>query len=440
MGGIMHLEHKIKLLQLPFSSVLLFILSTSLLSGCGSSQQATSLKDSETPEIVEPVYIGLPFIYNFFGSDILPWINGTRRGPVPAGVSKQAQFLGDLIKRSGTEISAAIYGLQGQPWLLDAIVNGTPAASFVVDQEKGELNDWVPMNFTYEDTPKLVEVFGYENVTPDLGTSGQPRSSTIMHNKFIVLNQTGLWTGSANFSDNCIGSEYNANTSIYLPFPEVADLFAAEFAQMFVQHRFSVHKEALGKPTVFLFNDDTKLEVFFSPQNDPVTTAVLPFIDSAEQTLEIGMFVLSDERVKEHLINAAARGVKIRIILDALYASGARSYHEELRSHGIDVRIENWGGKMHLKTGIADSWKVLMGSMNWTSAGSRQNDENTIVVGNGLLAREAQQYFEVLWKTLINAEEQTPNAESSKSKNSCFDGIDNDHDGLQDAKEPACKK
>ncbi len=89
----MHLEHKIKLLQLPFSSVLLFILSTSLLSGCGSSQQATSLKDSETPEIVEPVYIGLPFIYNFFGSDILPWINGTRRGPVPAGVSKQAQFL-----------------------------------------------------------------------------------------------------------------------------------------------------------------------------------------------------------------------------------------------------------------------------------------------------------------------------------------------------------
>lgn len=387
----MHLNHKI---------VLPLILSSHLLSGCGSSQQETSLKDNETQEAVEPVYVGLPFAYNFFGSDILPWINGTRRGPVSAGVSKQAEFLGELIKRSGTEVSAAIYGLQGQPWFVDAIANGTPKANFVVDQEQGVLNDWVPKNFTYQDTPKLVEVFGYENVTPDLGTNGQPRSSTIMHNKFIVLNQTGLWTGSANFSDNCIGSEYNANTSIYLPFPEVADLFAAEFAQMFEKHRFSVHKEALPNPNVFLFDDETKLEVFFSPQNDPVTNAVLPFIDSADYTLEIGMFVLSDERVKEHLIKAASRGVKIRIILDALYASGARSYHEELRSHGIDVRVENWGGKMHMKTGVADSWKVLIGSMNWTSAGSRQNDENTIVVGNGLLAREVQQYFEVLWATL----------------------------------------
>lgn len=92
-----------------------------------------------------------------------------------------------------------------------------------------------------------------------------------------------------------------------------------------------------------------------------------------------------------------------------------------------------------MKTGIADNWKVLVGSMNWTSAGSKQNDENTIVVGNGLLARDAKQYFEVLWRTLNIAETDAPKAESSKSKNSCLDGIDNDHDGLTDESEPACK-
>ena len=70
---------------------------------------------------------------------------------------------------------------------------------------------------------------------------------------------------------------------------------------------------------------------------------------------------------------------------------------------------------------------------------ARQNDENTIVVGNGNLAREVRQYFEVLWQTLKVNETNAPKAESKGSTNSCVDGIDNDHDGLQDGGEPACK-
>jgi hypothetical protein len=78
-----------------FFRPLVFILISSqslLISSCGSGvgDQWSSVNEQQTLEFVEPVYMGRPFAYDFFGSDVLPWINGSRTGRVPTGISKQA--------------------------------------------------------------------------------------------------------------------------------------------------------------------------------------------------------------------------------------------------------------------------------------------------------------------------------------------------------------
>jgi len=118
-----------------------------------------------------------------------------------------------------------------------------------------------------------------------------------------------------------------------------------------------------------------------------------------------------------------------------------------LRKAGIHVRVENWGGKMHMKAAVSDHRNVIIGSMNWSKAGNHTNDENTMSVSNNpSLAGEMADYFETLWRSLDGYYSSTkgvnirdPRAESLESINSCFDGLDNDYDGTVDGEDSGCK-
>ncbi len=401
---------------------------------CGRSEEVNSNLNAEA------VPVRSEFSFNLLTSDITPWVKGQRQGPMGEEKGNQAVFLEKLIKSSRAEMMVGLYGVQSQPWFFSSIgVKEGKVARFVVDQQQGDLNDWVPENFNYPDTAELGQQLGEMSVLPDLNPSGTPRSASIMHNKFVVLKNKGVWTGSTNVSATCLGSEYNANASIYIANSEVANIYEAEFKQMFEERRFSRYKVAtVRKP--LMFRDGTKLEVFFSPQDEPIHRAILPFIESAKETLDIGMFVLTQSEVIEAIRAAAIRGVKVRLIGDALFSNRETSPVNSLREVGVEVRVENWGGKMHMKSAVADGKRTVIGSMNWTNAGETDNDENTLVIENQKLATEMTKYFNNLWTLLKNADRSTPFAESLSSINSCFDGVDNDYDGLVDAEEPACKR
>ena len=112
--------------------------------------------------------------------------------------------------------------------------------------------------------------------------------------------------------------------------------------------------------------------------------------------------------------------------MDASAAKNKYSTHQHLREAGIEVKVENFGGKMHAKSMIIDNRYIISGSMNFTKAGEEKNDENTIIIENATLAKAYKEYFFALWKQIprrylfID-----PNPESFESGNSCFDGIDN---------------
>ena len=120
------------------------------------------------------------------------------------------------------------------------------------------------------------------------------------------------------------------------------------------------------------FTDGTIVKSYFSPTDHARDNAVIPLVDAATATLDIAMFYFTSQEIADAILAARARGVAVRMVLDAGGAANAYSKHPQLCAAGIAVKTENWGGKSHSKWAVADAGArgraaVVFGSMNWTA-------------------------------------------------------------------------
>ncbi|MEQ8330286.1 MAG: phospholipase D-like domain-containing protein [Longimicrobiales bacterium] len=261
----------------------------------------------------------------------------------------------------------------------------------------------------------------------------------IMHHKFFVVDSRYVWTGSANISDSGTGG-YNANAVVVTDSRELAWLYLAEFEQLTRRRGPRARKEADGVEVLDIGAHE--VAVWFSPQDDAMRFGVQALIARAEQSVDVAVFYLTNKWVVGELIDAHRRGVEVRVIVDATSAENGYSKHELLRVAGIPTRVENWGGKMHMKAAVIDGEFLVLGSMNWTRAGEDTNDENTLLVRSRELAGQFQSFFSRLWEDIPVRWEQEgsrPDPESLDSGSACMDGVDNDFDDLVDADDPGCR-
>ncbi len=269
----------------------------------------------------------------------------------------------------------------------------------------------------------------------------------IMHNKFFVIDNRRVWTGSANISDSGTGG-YNANAVLAVESKDLAGFYTAEFERLLARgaRRTKIRGsrgQARSQPreTELLRMGDARLSVLFSPQDEPMENGVRPLLASARERIDMAIFFLTHKRVVADLIAAHRRGVKLRVIVDATSARNGYTKHELLRTAGVPTKIENWGGKMHAKAAAIDGEYLILGSMNWTAAGERDNDENTLLIHSPRLATQFDAWFDDLWESVPDAwlaQNARPDPESRDSGSACFDGVDNDFDELADDADPGC--
>ena len=50
------------------------------------------------------------------------------------------------------------------------------------------------------------------------------------------------------------------------------------------------------------------------------------------------------------------------------------------RNNNLELKVENWAGKMHMKSIIIDDESLVIGSMNFTKQGENVNDENSLII------------------------------------------------------------
>lgn len=262
-------------------------------------------------------------------------------------------------------------------------------------------------------------------------------TNSIMHDKFYIFDNSKVITGSANLSYTDM-SGFNSNSVILINSKKIADIYTQEFEQMYngkfhyLKHEIPTKKDiTLGK---------SELSICFSPTDSAIEKTIVPLVDSAKHYIYMPVFLLTDKRLSAALINAKNRGVDIKVIVDATNAKAKYSKHRLLRQHGIKVKTENYAGKLHSKSMIIDDTYTVIGSMNFSGSGEKKNDENLIVIRNSGLARHYKKFFEYLWTKIPDFWlTHDVSAESIYSIGSCYDGIDNDYDGLIDSADEGCK-
>ena len=145
-------------------------------------------------------------------------------------------------------------------------------------------------------------------------------NKTLMHNKFIVFDDNKVLTGSANISAAGTGG-YNANVVVLINSSELANVYNAEFNQMY-GGKFSNKKEK--SPNKKIAVGDFEITPYFSPQDAPYENAILPLVKKAKSKIYVSIFYLTDRNLINELINAKKRNVEVMILLDAVGAQNIK--------------------------------------------------------------------------------------------------------------------
>lgn len=326
------------------------------------------------------------------------------------------------INSAKTSIDFAIYGFDGQ----DEIFNALKMAQTRGVKIRGVVDSNSNMVFAYGDSPKFLKQFSL--ITDN--------KSGLMHNKFFIFDNKKVFTGTINISRSGTGG-YNSNTAVIIENTEVAAYYIEELEQM-LQGKFQKAKLKI-EPKEIILNDGTKLKIAFSPKGNVYINLIKPIINGAKSEILLSAFYLTHKDIVQDLINAKARGVNIKVIIDATSATNKSSKHQILRNAHIPTKVENWGGKNHEKNIVVDGKIFLIGSANFSKSGVLNNDENVIVIENSKIASAYRNHFLKLYSSIdkkyLNS---NPPAEGFSSKNSCYDGIDNDFDGKVDIEDTAC--
>jgi phosphatidylserine/phosphatidylglycerophosphate/cardiolipin synthase-like enzyme len=110
-----------------------------------------------------------------------------------------------------------------------------------------------------------------------------------------------------------------------------------------------------------------------SPVNS--RTDITNAINAAKKTLDIEVEEMDDTRIATALTSAAARGVTVRLILNASEASSEGSIIAQLKSRGVAVKIMNANTTLDAKAIAVDHSSLFVGSENFSTGSLDYNRE-----------------------------------------------------------------
>lgn len=178
------------------------------------------------------------------------------------------------------------------------------------------------------------------------------------------------------------------DTDIKVDGPVVADLQKTFLATWAKQHGPPLRREDYF-PTVNPAGKDIVREIASSPDDafSAIYLAVVAAIMHAEKQVYLtNAYFVPDPQLTQALLDAAHRGVDVRIILpgtsDATSVSyAAHSYYTTLLKGGVKI-YERRGALLHAKTAVIDGVWTCVGSANLDWRSAVDNDElNAVILG-----------------------------------------------------------
>jgi phosphatidylserine/phosphatidylglycerophosphate/cardiolipin synthase-like enzyme len=125
-------------------------------------------------------------------------------------------------------------------------------------------------------------------------------------------------------------------------------------------------------------------EIYFTDPQSPLASQktggpdgpLAAAIDEARLSVDIAIYSLSLDTIRDALIRAHHRGVQVRVVMES--DSSDRADPQALIQAGLPMLGDRREGLMHDKFAVIDRSEVWMGSMNFTDNGAYQDDNNLI--------------------------------------------------------------
>lgn len=202
-----------------------------------------------------------------------------------------------------------------------------------------------------------------------------PRATEgLMHQKILVLDESEVWLGSANFTPDSLNSQPNL----------VAAMQCKALAKVIVDKAHGMSESAYETPCKdqhFTIGGQ-KVELWFLPDTNKLAAErILELINSAKKTIRVGMFTFTRSDFAQALIKAKKRGINVEVFLDHYSSKGASSKIAALlKSQKIAVYTNPGQSLLHYKFLLIDDAILVNGSANWTQAAFKQNDDCFIIL------------------------------------------------------------
>ena len=220
------------------------------------------------------------------------------------------------------------------------------------------------------------------------------RQEGLMHDKFIIIDRSEVWTGSMNFTTG--GGYLDNNNLIRLQSSKLAEDYTHEFEQMFIDDHFGANKTA-GTPNPRVTVNGSLIEVYFSPE-DGTLEHILTAVNAAQESISFIAYSFTLDELAEALIERAQSGVNVSGVFDEdQYHSNAGTEFDTLKNAGLDVRLDGNPRLMHHKVIIIDHEVVITGSYNFSNNAEHNNDENTLIIHNQDIAAQFLAEFQQIY-------------------------------------------
>ena len=129
-----------------------------------------------------------------------------------------------------------------------------------------------------------------------------------------------------------------------------------------------------------------------------------PFLDAihgAKTSLQVKMFVFSDEDLLQAVVAAHHRGVKVRVMLNAARRSGEddnEHVRKALEHAGIEVKDSNPDfGITHEKSMVVDETIAFVNSLNWATKNLTETRDYAITTTHPHAVKEIIDCFDADW-------------------------------------------
>ncbi len=230
--------------------------------------------------------------------------------------------------------------------------------------------------------------------------------SGIMHNKFFIFDERDtiatndwLWTGSWNITNTELGWKNNV---VEINDPAITKAYETEFEEMWGSNtdepnpanaKFGSMK---SDNTPHSFNiGGRNVQLYFSP-SDGTTNQIINVINSADYSIYMALYVFTRNDIESAIYNRYNAGVTdIRSVIHDVNVSGS----EFNTLKGFSEALQNLSPTLHDKYAVIDALNpasdptVITGSHNWSSSAENDNDENTLIIYDSLIANLYLQDF-----------------------------------------------